>query len=75
MVCVCMSAQIHDRLVAKSQWEGKLSSVSWRIDVQATSKNAAGGALNEPTAIVELVVQQVCNTVDHMSFVFAKDWR
>lgn len=48
--------QIHDTLYERSRFDGKLSSLSWRIDIKSSSKDQA--ELNEPTAIIQLTTEE-----------------
>ena len=50
-------AQVHDHLVAQSSWEPALEQMSWRIDLKTAARGATD--LNQPTAIVEMVVDSV----------------
>lgn len=47
--------KIHDTLVSKTNWNNSLKKVSWRIDVKSQSKSAEN--INEPSAIVELQIE------------------
>ncbi|XP_048738267.1 COMM domain-containing protein 1-like [Ostrea edulis] len=47
--------KIHDTLVSKTNWNNSLKKVSWRIDVKSQAKNTEN--MNEPTAIVELQIE------------------
>ncbi|XP_062621896.1 COMM domain-containing protein 1-like [Saccostrea cucullata] len=47
--------KIHDTLVSKTNWNNTLKKVSWRIDVKSQAKNTEN--MNEPTAIVELQIE------------------
>mmetsp|Transcript_41632 Transcript_41632/g.58071 ORF Transcript_41632/g.58071 Transcript_41632/m.58071 type:complete len:179 (+) Transcript_41632:505-1041(+) len=49
-------AKIHDIVCQKSNWNKRLSSVEWRLDMKVSSRSAP--EINEPTAIVQLNFQK-----------------
>jgi COMM domain containing 1 len=51
----CVAPQIHDSLFKRSVADGRLSKLSWRIDLKSSSRDQP--ELNEPTAILELTTE------------------
>lgn len=58
--------KIHDTLVSKTNWNNSLKKVSWRIDVKSQSKSAEN--INEPSAIVELQIENPEEPQVHYEF-------
>lgn len=58
--------KIHDTLVSKTNWNNSLKQVSWRIDVKSQSKSAEN--INEPSAIVELQIENPEESQVHYEF-------